>query len=78
VGVYTAIAICVAGFIVFGRLTPGQVMIFDTDTPPLVQTLIVAVIGSAIVACCMVVRNKFGTLPVATGDGTPSPGPGRG
>ena len=35
-GTYTVIAICIAGFIVFGKLTPGQAMIFDTNTPTLI------------------------------------------
>ena len=73
VGIYTTIAICVAGFIVLGRLTPGQVMIFDTNTPTLIQTLIVVAIGSLVIAACVVIRGKLVVQPSGPGDG-PRPG----
>ena len=58
-GTYTVIAICIAGFIVFGKLTPGQAMIFDTNTPTLIRTLIFIGVSSLVIAGCAVVRNKL-------------------
>jgi hypothetical protein len=49
VGVYTTIAIAVAFFIVTDTRAPGDVMLYDSATPTLLQTLIFIGVGSTFV-----------------------------
>lgn len=60
-GFYTVIGMAVAGFIVTGTLTPGEVMIFEEDTPALAETLGFVVAGVMIVAACAFVRQRLPT-----------------
>ena len=59
VGVYTAIAIAVALFIATGTLIPGSVMLYDSPTPTLSQTLMFIGAGSIIVGGLAFARHKL-------------------
>lgn len=59
VGVYTVIALAVAGFIVTGTLTPGEAMYPDSDTPGLAGTLGFVAVGASIVAVSAFVRQRL-------------------
>ena len=59
VGVYTAISLTVALFLVNGTLTPGDDMWIDSATPSLPEALVFAGLGAAITAGFAYARNKL-------------------
>ena len=59
VGIYTAIALAVAVFIATGKLVPGEIMFYDSNTPTLWQTLLFVGAGSVATAGLALARHKL-------------------
>ena len=59
VGFYAVSAACIAFFIVTGSLTPGDVMLSDSRTPTLTDSLTFACVGLLVVSAFGFVRGRL-------------------